>query len=423
MLLTGEHDKEPRTLSRRLLLWSIVLLVLVSLIDPADQIFHAKVPFFLLIVLVWIFRLCIRRVSLGNISIWIVVILGGFTIPLFATAIGLLNGTTGPEGPNFATLKSFAILLLVPIVVNDRINLLKIIVNLCILVALATIAVAIVSVISPLAFQAIYEFTIEKQNAMIATAQSHFGVGLGSFYYKTAAVLVIPLSFYWQRTLLQMKRFSSSILLCIYGVALFLSGARANVLVAFAIVAFLFVDHVAKSITRRAIAGIAIAVIIIATVPFMAPLFDPKETSNEVKVEHYRSYLAEFADHPIYLLWGQGADTEFYTSGFQRKTNITELSYMEMLRIFGLPVTVALLTGLAYPVIPLWRKGEGERYVVVGYVAYLLVAASNPLLISSTGLLVVVAAWEHALLPSADSRRTTYAVPPPTLEISHQPGA
>jgi hypothetical protein len=66
---------------------------------------------------------------------------------------------------------------------------------------------------------------------------------------------------------------------------------------------------------------------------------------------------------------------------------------MDVLRMFGAPVTVLFGLFLFFPCYGLiWtdRDSHGRWSLGLAYAGYLLIAGTNPLLLSSTGMLVLV---------------------------------
>jgi hypothetical protein len=373
--------------------------VLIALVDPTDQITHLKMPLFVAVVGVWLFRVFTRRVHLGSPELWTGVLFFALVIPSYATFIGLSGATLPVTGPTFATMKSFMIIFLLPIVVSERAGLVRTVARYSSVVALLTLAMLVISIVAPIIFTAIYEFTLEKQNALVRPTDL-FGVGIGSFYYKTVAVLVFPIAYHLEKLASGAKSIRQLPLLVMYCTAIFFSGSRASIL-AVALVFGCFAAVVLKRSLGLWSAPVLLAFAVIgvslAAVAF-GGFFDKNESSNAAKLGHIHSYIEEFDAHPHYLLVGQGADTEFYTEGFQRKTNLTEVTYIELVRVFGLPVAILLLAGFFYPLIPLSKAAsEHGNLVGVAYAVYLFEAGSNPLLIGSTGLLVVVSVWAFVL--------------------------
>jgi hypothetical protein len=373
----------------------------VSLIDPMDQMFHLKSILFLTVFAVWFFRAGLGYTKWCRPSDWAALTALALVIPIAATLIGLLSGRNPPSGPTFSTIEMFLMLFLVLVVASEDIDLVSILNRECIVVAFITLCIAITSIVSPLLYEAIYEFTAMKQTAFLSLEASHVGLGIGSFYYKTSATMILPLGyytvcFYARRS----HRVRSLFLALVYFSALVLSGARANTLAAAAVVGVFSIKKIREVLGWNVAMPVSLVVLAFAAGSFLPKFFNPTEYSNAVKLGHWSSYIAEFEQHPSYLFWGEGADTEFYSKGFEKKTTITELTYLELVRNFGIPITLLFFMALFWPLIPLLgrrARDTGISYLAVPYGVYLLMSASNPLLLNTTGMLVVISAWGAAL--------------------------
>lgn len=385
-------------MSRRILLFALIALVSAALFDPADLIFHLKVPAFVAVLLVWLYRRGLGKATVSY-SRWAVAIGAALVLPLIATAIGIANFDVHSGDAPLALLKSFLFLLITPVVVSEDIDLASLVSRLSVIVAVLTLGMVVIGLFAPPVFLVLYEFTMAKQNAILTESRHVLGLGIGQFYYKTAALMVFPLAYYAYRLIQPgARRLSALFMLLVFVVALLFSGARANIL------AGLFVIGVISLIAiRRRFGWPATILTCVLCGTFLATAILPmafavKESSNAIKVGHFHSYLDEFENHRTALLWGEGAETGFYSKGFEDWTTVTELSYLEIARIFGLPIMLLYCGGLLWIGIRLFKVGSLP--LAIAYLSYLAISASNPLLISSTGLLVVCAGWKEAVAPS-----------------------
>ena len=126
-------------------------------------------------------------------------------------------------------------------------------------------------------------------------------------------------------------------------------------------------------------------------------LMEENEASNLVKYAHLTSYKNLFNEHPEYLLLGQGPGTEFYSLGFREMTVKTEWTYLELVRNYGLmclPILYVILKPL-YDLFALSVKQESTIAVAFAYMIYLVIAGTNPLLLSSTGMVVLLSAYSY----------------------------
>jgi hypothetical protein len=366
------------------------------LLDPSDEMLHMKVPLLFLVLSLWATRVLFGSTEPCGPKIWVGVLLFALIIPGSAMIIALLGSSLPPGELHFQIIKGFAVILLIPVVFSERIDLIKHIMRWSFIVAAFTLVLAVLSLVDPLFCAAVYGFANHAENVFTHVS---LGFGVGSFYYKTVALLVFPIAYHLQNLLNRPKKLNSCLLMVIFTAGALFSGSRGIAIGVFIVVVALGF----KKFKAQFGLGVALPVlfiILVAPAGYFASFFHPGNSSNSIKLGHIRSYAVLFEDHPTYLLWGQGTDTEFYSQGFQAKTALTELTYLELIRWFGAPITVLILAALLYPVFELARRANGESYLVIPYIAYLWEAATNPLLICSFGALLVSAIWGVVLMHS-----------------------
>ena len=115
------------------------------------------------------------------------------------------------------------------------------------------------------------------------------------------------------------------------------------------------------------------------------------EISNEIKYADFASYIdCIFTNSNV--VWGAGLGSEFYSAGRGFLVSSTEQTYMDIFRIYGLPLGIILIVAVYYPALYFFssrfsRCLQYKRFILA-YVLYMILAGTNPLLISSTGMLV-----------------------------------
>lgn len=377
------------------------------LVDPGDHVLHLKLPLLILSLGLWAVRVIFGITKPGSPKIWALVLLFALIVPGTATIVGLLGSSLPPGGPTFQMMKEFTVLLLIPVLSSERIDLSRHIIAWSFGVAIITFLLVLLSLVAPLAFSIARDFAVENDNALISS-RSLLGLGFGGVYYKTVGVLIFPIAFYLKNFLDRPKKALSFFFTCMFIFALVCSDNRAATVGLF----FLIEAVIFRKIRAKfgLVAALSVLIIMIALpAVYLAGFFRPGESSNEVKLGHIRSYASEFEQHPTYLLWGQGADTQFYSQGFESKTALTELTYLDMIRWFGIPVAFLLLISAFYPVVGLMRRADSVSYLAIPYFAYLCESASDPLLICSTGLMIVSAMWSLTLINGVKHAATSRA--------------
>jgi hypothetical protein len=398
--------------SYRLLRVLLFCLVFVALADPADSLTRLKVPLFVSVMAVWLFRRVRNRIGArGSIhqktryGLWLTVFVVAILVPSIATLVGFLDVDVHSGGAPLSLAKSFLFFSIAPVIASEESDLILIIIRLSFVVALITIAMVVVSWIWPAPFLLITDFLMSRQTAIITPDRDVTGVAVGEFYYASCPLLIFSFAYHLDRALSNEKVRKWDIFLSmVAGTALLLSGARADIL---AVLLLLFILALRHMLRRRGWVPTLIlgSSLLIAGAAAIIPKFaNPAEGSNAIKLKHIHSYAREFNDRPASLLWGEGANSAFYSEGFQSWTTVTEVTYMELIRVFGLPVAILFTSWLAWLDYSLFRRGLIA--IALAYIAYLAIAASNPLLINSTGFLVIASMYEQATKSRPPTSRT-----------------
>ena len=138
------------------------------------------------------------------------------------------------------------------------------------------------------------------------------------------------------------------------------------------------------------IIGLAFIILLIALIS------DTGEASNAVKYGHIPSYIQLFEEHPEYILIGQGPGAFMYSEGFNKVVFKTEWTYLELVRNYGL-FSLIIIGVFAKPLITMWkhRRDAFCKCMFFAYLSYLLIAGTNPLLLSSTGMIVLLMAYSY----------------------------
>jgi hypothetical protein len=378
-----------------------IALVFAGLLDPSDLLFHLKIPAFAAILIVWISRRGYTSTHLSPMT-WITTLSFAFLIPLLWTLIGMLHANVHTAEYPFALLKTLLFILLVPVLIGADIDLASLIIRMGIIVVIATLALVILFLTSKRLLVLIIPRLKDLNEVMITPSRDLFGLGLGTFYYKTCALLMLPFSYCFNVALQRTVRRKLAVLLALlFAAVLLASGARANVIAMLCVAAILSVRAMHKSFGRIAALSVAVVCFGLVAAVSIPQITNVREASYAEKLRIYQSYNREFDINPSALLWGEGAGSEFYTEDGHGWTSSTELSYLELLRVFGMPMTIMVIACLLWLDYRLFVTGA--QALAWGFLGYLAICASNPLLLSSTGLLAVCAMWKQSIRPSRNT--------------------
>lgn len=208
-----------------------------------------------------------------------------------------------------------------------------------------------------------------------------------SFYYKIflrTSPLIVILFFYY----IKINRRIMTILAL---VTLVLTGTRANVGFTLICLFMYFVVKYGKRLTKK---SILILYFIILVTSILMLIFLPNiinrfiilsKGSDIVRNGHIKGILDLIKYNPSIIFTGMGIGTKFfsYSRGF---VDSIELSYIDLIRQIGLPFFLIYMNFLVYPII----KIKTNKIIIWGYIAYLMIAGTNPLLINSTGYVVYI---------------------------------
>jgi hypothetical protein len=206
-------------------------------------------------------------------------------------------------------------------------------------------------------------------------------------------MLVIPIACYFDRAMAEprlARKLGFMSLTAISIAGMFLAGTRNNIFASVMLPCLLWPLYT-KRVALSALCSLGILVIL--ALPFLDVLrafLDPSEGGNSTKLALLGDYFQIFED-PVTLLFGQGLGAYHnWSTGY---FFITELTYLEMTRAFGLIGALAMMALLLFPVAYAFfvQTSRRERSLAVAYFLYLVMCASNPNLFSSMGVLILAA--------------------------------
>ena len=187
------------------------------------------------------------------------------------------------------------------------------------------------------------------------------------------------------RTLLKM------VLLIFSSLGLFLSGTRAHMLIAVFFPLFILLAFYLRRswfILFISICSIIAGVIVFSSGVFSA-FFSPAEASNSIKIGMLENYILLFSDIRLFL-FGQGFNAHDFSPLVRNMIvaggSKTELTYFELLRVFGFFVSGLFFISIAFLLFKTLRLPSNYRWVFPGLIVYLINSSLNPYLFSSNGI-------------------------------------
>ena len=221
-------------------------------------------------------------------------------------------------------------------------------------------------------------------------------------FHLASPILVFPLAMRWYEYLITKERKKMLYAFLIF-LGLIFSGTRANFFSAILIVFIIYLHYIFYIKKRMLQTVFYITVVGCLALIGTYLLFVDIDDSILVKAGHLYSYIELFNNDISYFLFGQGVGAYFFTYGFKNIATMTELSYLELIRIFGLFSTMVIMLFYILPLLKYKIFNTPFLFALgIAYLAYLFIAGTNPLLIGRTGF---IALWLAYTLPKIKNNK------------------
>ncbi|TDH23327.1 hypothetical protein EXU57_17800 [Segetibacter sp. 3557_3] len=371
-------------------------LVFVLLMDPADRIFRLKLPLFALIFGLWLLeKIVTNKIKTKKDSL--ILILVYFLISVTGIFVALVQNNFADQGFAFGFLKSLVVLVLLFLIDDYGLRIDTILIRASIVLPIMTVGVFFVFLYGSGAFiHQVFLFFAEENGAAAFSLRNFYGFELSMFFFKTSPLLVFPMGYYTHKLMKGEKPVLNTFLVVTFLITMILSGTRANILSAFLILIIIVFLGLAKKRNKFPLLLASMVMVYLVSLFISRATFAKADVSQQAKTEHLDAYVQLFNNNPEYLIWGQGLGSVFYSRGFSNYVPQSELTYIDLIRMFGIPLGLVFILFTFYPVfslLQLLRRNKEVFYSLISFTAYLFIAGTNPLLISSTGMLAILAVF------------------------------
>jgi hypothetical protein len=375
-----------------LLRLNLFLLLAVAVFDPADLLVHAKVPLF---VGVWILLLADLAISRGGrypvpTNLYYYICIFVVLLPLTGMLVYVLRGGQLEGYAGFGYYKSYLFLSLCVPLAMKRIELVR---PLAIVVSFLSLATLFLYVIT------FNDEALRGQLWVLGDTYTIFSLSERSYgsltyqlvYFHSSPLMVVGVAYFCYRSMVSVgrARIWNALLLLLNVCGMLLSGTRNNMLIGL-LMPLMVIAWYKGTKVRLALAAALVVVLSLGlgygVVEAMLTADDP---STSIKLLYFRDYATIFSSWPT-LLFGQGLGASFFSAALDTRVSITELTYVEFVRIYGVVMACIFFILLLYPLRVLSnRNARTDHYLFLGYLGYLYLCTANPLLMSSSGMLVL----------------------------------
>jgi hypothetical protein len=368
----------------------IILLLIISVIDPQDLLFGLKVPLFIII---WIFFLIdillSKKCIVFNKQQLFYIFIFSFLMPVYSSFVGIIN-----QNVNFSELyqayKPFLFLTITIILSNYDIDLVPVLSKTLLGISIMTIIFRVLVINNPNLFSLLYQWG-NKYGIYTFTVRNYAFWQINAVYFHTMPLIVIALAYYCrQAQIVKHKLIIMNIIsILIIFLAMIIAGTRNTIIMSILIPVLIYYWYSPKKTILTIQLAFFITVIIIIFRKIIISMISIDDISNYIKLQHYRDIIKLLSQTKI-LLFGQGLGTKFFSEARQREVKTIELTYLDILRKFGFIIGLAYIIMLLIPIKKLFNKKYSyDHYLYIGYIGYLIMSFSNPFIFSSSGMLVL----------------------------------
>lgn len=361
--------------------------VILTLFDPMNKLLNIKVPVFLICMYACIVTLLRKRFRLKLPISLIFIILLLLFIPI-QSVFYFFATSDDPRNSFFIIYKAYLFSVLSIFIYIYRIDSLKYIAYALNLLVFFIILLTLTVKLFPQYFWILWHFGNDYGMYSIDLARSYGGnLDYFQMYFLTSSLLVISIGFYINKAFSEGFSIMIILIISIHIFALAIAGTRNNLITSLFLPFAMCLQLSDKKKSVVLLFGAIYAIIYFIGKTEINFFFDENEPSNFYKLMTLNDYLKLFSSDLQNLFFGQGFGS--YSSWTKRADNfVTELTYIELIRRYGIFVGLLVMTIISYPLLrTIFMKNYIDHYIFFPYFFYLLMSASNPLFFSSMGML------------------------------------
>lgn len=372
-------------------IFSVFILIFICIFDPSNNLFGgAKFVFYIFTMLLTIYDLHLRRYGVVSFStvIYTYLLLFIVAIPGISSISTFLSYDSGCLLPEiFQAWKPFLFMFFILALDDAFIKKFEqiLMVNLGVL-SIIIVVILIICMANTSIGDAIFVFGSQTDNFGIGP-RTYGGITYISVFFKASILLNISVC-YWFMKCLKKVNFINVFLFLLNDFAFLVSGIRNNILSAILapIICYLLFS---KSKHKFLVMLIICCLLLVVGSNVLMDMFSSTDKSNDIKMSYLNDYMRVLdSSKNLNLFFGSGFGSFFYT-GAHGCVSVTELTLFEIVRVFGIFMSLIIIILYIYPVLIIYfKKMSASYYVSVAFIFYLLGCLTNPLLFSSTGFIM-----------------------------------
>ena len=379
---------KPRLLMLKIVLY---LFLFICVFDPADKVLGIKVHTFIIMWILFGIYVLVNKIYLRLPKKMILFFCLFYIVPLISIVLYYFVGDNYIKFDGLQYFKTYMFVSIVIIVFVTEIKLIEPAVIFISSISIITILISILYLIYPEYIQGFSIFFGKKYGVFEMGNKLHatFMPDLPTIYFHTAELIILPVGYFSVMSLRTngRKRVFNIIMLLINMYGLYASDTRNNILASILIPMTVIFWYSKRKIIIAFLFSIFTMFIFILNLETFKEYFDLENPSTSYKIGFARDYIDLFSDESV-ILFGQGLGSYFYTTN-RGYVSITELSYFEFLRRFGILLGTLSIVLFLVPLIKLFSMKHFEyHYVYIVHLFLMIITFFNPLLLTSSGMLI-----------------------------------
>jgi hypothetical protein len=366
----------------------IFLLMFVAIFDPADKVLGLKLPAFILCWLVFLIWYGFNPVKIvRDVYVYIFLMLFIPVLSMFYFEVFLGGG----QSAALILIKAQLFVSLIYILVAAKIDIIPMLCRILYLLAWTVISVKIVVNVFPELMPAIRIFGSAYGILLIGDRTYADSGAFEQIYFVTSPMLLIAIAYYSDRACKSGFFSWNSFFAFVSIVGMVFAGTRSNMIGPFIVLGFIMFFNTKNKVLFSTVVIFALLLFVSVFYSTIYEVLSLKEDSNSSKLILLQDYSDAFND-PVTLIFGQGFGS-YYQWGIRGYYFTSELSYLELIRVYGLIFGTIMAGLILYPILFVMtsKREIPNRASIIGFTVYMAIAAVNPLIFSSLGMTIISA--------------------------------
>jgi len=346
----------------------VLIYLILLLIDPGGQMFHLKIPLFIICIFI---ALRIKKTKKTLVLILILILIQILSLYISKINIGnyiILNNSYQRIGT--------IVFLSVMIFLNHKIKVSLLFVKSINFLSFFSIFIFIFYKLFPNLFFILYKSENIRQIFHVTT-RTYGNFNYSTIYLGTSEIIVYNIWYYFFK---EKTKYNNMFFLNL--LALILSGTRMNIFISLILLILYYINKnkfLFISIFMPLTLWIFIKNNLFLTIMNM---FSGTDGSNSRKLGYFIKYGEHFSNLKT-ILFGQGI-----SSSFSIFKITTELTYLELFRVYGFLLGLIMFFILFLPLLNIKKINQNNKYIYYSYLTYFLMNLINPSLFTSQGMIL-----------------------------------